>query len=104
MRIIQVVDPVIDRPVVPFPGRWPSPNFGPMALCIVRPIMVRWEPMQIVISVLVLLRVWILYGRTLKITIAFVAVFIFYLCATIALLAYIFGAIKRKSSRKTEIG
>jgi hypothetical protein len=45
------------------------------------------------VHILVLLRVWILYGRTRKITVALVVAFILYLCTSIALLAYILGAI-----------
>jgi uncharacterized membrane protein len=59
--------------------------------------------MQIAMSVLVLLRVWILYGRTRKITVALVVAFILYLCTSIALLAYILGAISCKSTRAARI-
>ena len=54
-------------------------------------------------SVLVLLRVWILYGRTRKITVALAVAFVLYLCASIALLAYILTAISCKSSRAAKV-
>ena len=55
--------------------------------------------MQIVTLVLVLLRVWILYGRTRNITIALIAAFILYISANIGVFAYILSAINCKSSR-----
>jgi len=101
--IIQVVDSLIDRPVLPSLGRWLCSKFGLTALCIVRPIMVWWQPMQIEISVLVLLRLWIVYGRTLKITIALTTAFILYLCTIIALIAYIISSINCKLNCATKI-
>ncbi|KAI9570608.1 hypothetical protein HD554DRAFT_356267 [Boletus coccyginus] len=50
------------------------------------------------VHVLVLLRVWVLYGRTLKITTTLTAAFILYLCASIALVAYILGALNHVNS------
>ncbi|KAI9570615.1 hypothetical protein HD554DRAFT_2170210 [Boletus coccyginus] len=47
---------------------------------------------------LMLLRVWILYGRTLKITIALIAAFILYISANIGVLAYILRAINFPNS------
>ena len=54
-------------------------------------------------SVLVLLRVWVLYNRTLGITIALLVAFILYLGASIAMLVYILSGMHCKSSRSRRI-
>lgn len=74
-----------------------------MALCIVRPFVVLKRRIQITMSAMVLLRVWILRGRTRKITIALMVVLILYLCACITVLVYIMGAIECRSTHTAKI-